>query len=130
MSTSSPSRVLVAEDNRVMGNVLLFALEREGFEVVLARSGTEAIQRVTSERFDFVLTDHQMPGASGLDLCRAIRESESNAEVPVLFCSAKGLELDVEGMRRDLGIIDVVFKPFSTSEIVGIVRDNLSPASV
>jgi CheY-like chemotaxis protein len=122
----APHRILVAEDNRVMGNVLCFALQRAGYDVTLARSGSEAIHVSRSERFDFVLTDHQMPGASGLDLCRALRASPEHADVPILFCSAKGFELDVEGMRRELGVLDVVFKPFSTAEILDTVRNALS----
>ncbi len=115
-------KVLVAEDNRAMGNVLSFALEREGFDVTLARSGTEAIEVCETSTFDFVLTDHQMPGASGVDLCRHLRGQAKHAVVPILFCSAKGFELDALELREEFGVIDVALKPFSTSEIVNSVR--------
>ena len=113
-----------------MGNVLAFALEREGYDVTLARSGTAAIEASESATFDFVLTDHQMPGASGIDLCRHLRGQEQHAEVPILFCSAKGFELDVAGLRSEFGVIDVALKPFSTTEIVESVRAATTPVGV
>lgn len=113
-----------------MGNVLAFALERAGYDVTLARSGTAAIEASRETTFDFVLTDHQMPGASGLELCEHLRSQPEYANVPILFCSAKGFELDAERMRNELGIIDIALKPFSTHEIVATVQAALQPAEV
>ena len=125
-------RVLVVEDNQVMADVIRFNLERAGFSVSVASDGHEALQFIQTQRFDFVITDYQMPQMSGDEFCRRLRQHQWHAEVPVLMCSAKGLELDMQSLQEELRIDKILFKPFSPRELVDFVRATLQrdPAGV
>lgn len=122
--------VLVAEDNRVLSDVLRFNLERAGFEVVVARDGQQAIAQLKARAFDVVLTDFQMPGATGEELCRVIRHDLQLMQLPILMCSAKGLELDSEEMRSRWGVSAIIYKPFSVRDIVTRLRDAVPPVEI
>lgn len=118
------SKILVAEDNPILADVLRFNLARMGHEVVLAHNGTEAMRRLRQELPDVLLTDYQMPGASGEDLCRFVREELQCASLPVIVCTAKGLELDVAKFQRQWNISHIVHKPFSMREIITLILES------
>lgn len=128
--SSQPPRVLVAEDNPVMGNVLRFNLERAGFSVELVPHGRRALERFGAERFDLVVADYQMPGLNGEQLCRAIRQGEWNADVPALLITAKRFELDVEALKSELNLAHILSKPFSPREVVEAVQTILAASPV
>lgn len=86
-------QILVAEDNRVMGNVMRFNLLRAGFDVTMVHDGRAALRQLEHKRFDMVVTDYQMPHASGQDVCRYVRDESMCPEIPVVLVSAKGIEL-------------------------------------
>lgn len=127
MRSSATPRVLVAEDNKVLGDVLRFNLERGGFQVTLARNGDAAASLVSNESFDLLITDIEMPGMSGLDLCRLIRIDHGNASLPIAICSARGLELDEVELRTKYGVAEIIFKPFSVRELVAVANRLLNP---
>jgi len=110
--------VLVAEDDRVMSDVIRFKLDRAGYLVTVARSGSDAWQLLQEQQFEMLVTDYQMPGMSGEELCRAFRAKYPDSEVPIIFISARGLELDVPRMKKELKIEALLFKPFSPRELV------------
>jgi DNA-binding response OmpR family regulator len=120
--SSQPQRILVAEDNPVMGNVLRFNLERAGFSVELIPHGGKALDRFQAETFDLVIADYQMPGLNGEQLCRAIRQGQWNANVPALLITAKRFELDAETLAAELGLAHILSKPFSPREVVEVAR--------
>ena len=126
ISTSESRRVLVAEDNRVMGNVIRFNLERNGFDVSLVHDGLAAIDRLQREDFDIVITDYQMPHASGDDICRFVRFDSAHKHTPVVLVSAKGIELKTSELTGPERFTRVVYKPFSPQEIVRIALETLS----
>jgi CheY-like chemotaxis protein len=113
--------VLVAEDDRVMSDVIRFNLERAGYGVTVARNGTEAWGLLQSRQFDLLVTDYQMPGMNGEELCRAVRTQFPDMPLPVIFLSARGLELNVTQMKEELGIETLLFKPFSPRELIETV---------
>ena len=121
-------KVLVVEDNRAMAKVLAFNLQRAGFDADVALSPRDAWELLSSKKFDFISTDHQMPEMSGEEFVRCLRADERYTDIPVLMCSAKRYELDTEGLMKELGIIRFLFKPFSPQEIVEIVRTTLEPS--
>ena len=125
MNTTERFRILVAEDNRVMGNVIRFNLERAGYEVVMAHDGRAALSRVSEETFDMVITDYQMPHASGDDLCRYVRFESGYKDIPVVLVSAKGMELQGDELVGPERFSRVVYKPFSPQEIVRIASELL-----
>lgn len=116
-------RVLVAEDNNVMANVIQFNLKQAGFEVVHAPAGDVAWERLQQEKFDLVVTDFQMPNLNGGDLCRRIRQDPSLRTTPVILLTAKSLELGEDYCRGTLGVDAVMMKPFSPRSLVQLARE-------
>ncbi|MCA9106210.1 MAG: response regulator [Planctomycetales bacterium] len=112
------SKVLIAEDNAALGNVLKFNLERANFAVTLVNNGLAALEALAKERFDLLITDQQMPHVEGSEICRRLRLMEGYSQTPIILVTAKGLELNQESLRQELGIAAVFAKPFSPSAIV------------
>lgn len=111
-------RVLLVEDEETLREALRYGLEREGFRVVTARDGREALERFRAGGADVVLLDLMLPEVSGLDICKAIR---SQSQVPIIIITAKDSEADkVTGL--ELGADDYVTKPFSMRELIARVR--------
>ena len=127
MAESVNGRILVAEDNKVLGDVLRFNLERNGFHVTLARTGDAAARLLAGESYDLMFTDIEMPGMNGVDLCRYLRFELGNSDLPVAICSARGLEVDEEEMRTKYGVSEIIFKPFSMRELVALASRLLTP---
>jgi len=112
-------KILVADDEDAILMGLGDLLASEGFRVVTARDGREAIERYAAERPDMVVLDVMMPGASGYDVCREIRRKDPLT--PVLMLTAKSEEVDkVVGL--ELGADDYIVKPFGVSELVARVH--------
>src|SRR5678816_2321463 len=112
-------KVLIAEDDPHTRAGLGEILEAEGYEVLNAQDGKDALRVFQREAPDFVCLDIMMPGMSGYDVCREIRRTNSN--VPVIFISAKSEEIDtVVGL--ELGADDFIVKPFGVKEVVARIR--------
>lgn len=112
-------KVLVAEDDPITRDGLREILENEGYRVVAAADGAEALALFERESPDFVCLDVMMPGRDGFAVCRALREQ--HPAVPIVFISAKGEEIDkVVGL--ELGADDFIVKPFGVREVVARVR--------
>ena len=116
-----PYRVIVAEDNRVLQDVIRFNLARAGFEVRTAVEGAQALRLLEEQPADVLVTDCQMPGMSGLELCAAVRCHAIYSNLPILFCSAKGLEIEPETLEK-LRLPEVLCKPFSPRSLVEKVQ--------
>ena len=116
-------RVLVVDDERKMRRLLQMLLETLGLESVAADTGEEALALAQTEHFDLVMTDLRLPAMSGLDLLRALRESD--AAIPVIVLTAYGsVQSAVEAMK--LGAFDYVLKPFDVEAVEQIVRNALA----
>ncbi len=112
------ARILVVDDDPHLREVVRFALEHAGFQVEQARDGAEAVERVRRRAPDLVVLDVMLPGLDGYEVCRAIRRF---SDVPVLFLSSRGEELD-RVLGLELGGDDYLAKPFSPRELVSRVR--------
>jgi two-component system, OmpR family, alkaline phosphatase synthesis response regulator PhoP len=112
-------KVLVAEDDQFTRNGLVEVLESEGYQVIAAANGTEAIHEFNVQQPDFVCLDIMMPGRSGYEACSAIRAT--CPDVPIIFISAKAEELD-RLVGFEVGADDFIAKPFSVREVVARVR--------
>ena len=120
MSDAQP-RILVVDDEDSVRESAGYTLEQEGFEVVLAASGEEAEERLGEGEFDLLVLDIMMPGKSGLEVCREVRQTSA---VPIILLTAKDSEADkVEGLES--GADDYVTKPFSLRELTGRIRAQL-----
>ncbi len=110
--------VLIVDDEPTLRETLAEALEQDGLRVVTAADGREALERFRSERPDLILLDLMLPGLSGTEVCRALRQVSS---VPIIMVSAKDTEVDkVVGL--ELGADDYVTKPYSPRELVARIR--------
>ena len=119
------TRVLVVEDEESFSDALSFMLRREGFEVGVASTGTDAVTLFEQHGADLVLLDLMLPGMSGTEVCRTLR---SKSNVPIIMVTAKDSEVDkVVGL--ELGADDYVTKPFSSRELVARVRAVLRRAN-
>ncbi|MCP4782770.1 MAG: response regulator transcription factor [Fuerstiella sp.] len=112
-------KVLVAEDDQFTRDGLVEVLESEGYQVVAAADGTEAIQQFRDQQPDFVCLDIMMPSRSGYEACSAIRAA--SPDVPIIFISAKAEEVD-RLVGFEVGADDFIAKPFSVREVVARVR--------
>ena len=114
-------KILVVDDEKPIADILKFNLEKEGFEIVMAHDGDEAIEKANEEQPDMVLLDIMLPGKDGLEVCREIRKS---SEKPIIMLTAKDSEID-KVLGLELGADDYVTKPFSTRELLARVKANL-----
>jgi DNA-binding response OmpR family regulator len=111
-------RVLFVEDERGISEPFSKALSREGFEPVVARTATRALELAADGDWAIVLLDLTLPDGDGRDVCRAIRRASS---VPILMLTARGTEADrIVGL--ELGADDYVVKPFSGAEVIARIR--------
>jgi two-component system OmpR family response regulator len=119
-------RILVADDDPHIRDIICFALEKAGMKTVPARDGAEALLRFGEATPDLVVLDIGMPEMDGLEVCRRIRKS---SETPILFLSARDEEIDrVIGL--EIGGDDYVTKPFSPRELVARVNAILKRTQV
>lgn len=111
-------RILVVDDERPIAEILKYNLEKEGFEVILAFDGEEAMERVLNERPDLVILDIMLPKKDGFTVCREIRASR---DLPIIMLTAKETEID-KVLGLELGADDYVTKPFSAREVLARVK--------
>ena len=110
--------ILVVEDEASFSEALKYLLGREGFDVVVAETGTHALEIFDATNPDLLLLDLMLPGVSGTEVCRTIR---AKSQVPIIMLTAKDSEIDkVVGL--EIGADDYVTKPYSTRELVARIR--------
>jgi DNA-binding response OmpR family regulator len=112
-------RILIAEDEPDMAMGLRDNLQFEGYEVIVAADGEEALQKAISERPDLILLDVMMPKRDGLEVCKMVRDA--GFTVPILMLTAKSQEIDVvRGL--EVGADDYITKPFSVREVLARIK--------
>ena len=112
------SRILMVEDEESLSDPLAYLLGREGFEVTVVADGLEAVAQFDRTGADLVLLDLMLPGQSGTEVCKQIRQRST---VPIIMLTAKDAEIDkVVGL--ELGADDYVTKPYSSRELVARIR--------
>ena len=112
------TRILIVEDEESLSDPLSYLLGKEGFEVEVVADGLEAIVQFDRSGADLVLLDLMLPGQSGTEVCRQLRQ---RSNVPVIMLTAKDSEIDkVVGL--ELGADDYVTKPYSSRELVARIR--------
>jgi DNA-binding response OmpR family regulator len=119
------STILLVDDEDSIQKLLAYPLEREGFRVLQARDGEEALERFASERVDLVVLDLMLPKLDGLEVCKRLR---AMSEVPIIMLTARDDELD-KVLGLELGADDYITKPFSIREFRSRVRALLRRAS-
>jgi two-component system response regulator VicR len=115
------AKILVVDDEQPIADILKFNLEKEGYEVICAFDGEEAVRMAFEENPDLILLDLMLPLKDGMDVCREIR---SRLMTPIIMLTAKDTELD-KVLGLEMGADDYVTKPFSTREILARVKAHL-----
>jgi DNA-binding response OmpR family regulator len=120
------STILLVDDEDSIQKLLAYPLEREGYRVLQARDGEEALERFASEHVDLVVLDIMLPKLDGLEVCKRLR---AESEVPIIMLTARDDELD-KVLGLELGADDYITKPFSIREFRSRVRALLRRAAV
>jgi two-component system, OmpR family, response regulator len=120
------SRILLVDDERAILTLLSYPLRKDGYEVVQASDGSEALSRFAEGRFDLVVLDVMMPKLDGLEVCRRLR---TNSSVPIIMLTAKAEEID-KVLGLELGADDYITKPFSMREFRSRVKAALRRAGM
>jgi DNA-binding response OmpR family regulator len=120
------STILLVDDEDAVQKLLTYPLEKEGFRVVQARDGEEALERFAAERIDLVVLDIMLPKLDGLEVCKRLRAASPS--VPIIMLTARDDELD-KVLGLELGADDYITKPFSIREFRSRVRALLRRAA-
>ncbi len=123
-----PIRILIAEDDRDIAQLIAHYVQKAGWLAHIASSGDEALAFARRETVDVVVLDLMLPGMSGLEVCRALRADRTTARLPIIMVTARAEETDrIFGL--DLGADDYLAKPFSPNELVARIRAVLRRSS-
>ena len=126
---TNKKRVLVAEDNPGLAHVMRFNLELLDLDVTVAFDGEQAWQFAQDATYDLVVSDHEMPGLTGVQLCERIRQLPRYKNTPIIMVTARELELDGKHLRQQLLINEVFAKPYSPAKVCETVERLLAAAS-
>ncbi|MFN3856976.1 MAG: phosphate regulon transcriptional regulator PhoB [Caulobacter sp.] len=117
---STPT-IVIAEDEDALATLLQYNLEKEGYRVLVAGDGEEALLVIDEEKPDLLLLDWMLPKVSGIEVCRRLRQKTETRNIPILMLTARGEESDrIRGL--DTGADDYVVKPFSMTELLARIR--------
>lgn len=120
------SRILLLEDDLGLIDGLIFALEKNGFEVAVVRTITEAATVVLEQKFDILLLDLTLPDGSGFEICKKVRKTSN---VPIIFLTASDEEVNIV-MGLDIGGDDYITKPFRLNELISRINALLRRSNI
>ena len=122
-------KILVVDDEIHIVQVVAIKLRNNGFDVITADNGETAYEIACSEKPDAIITDLQMPGISGLDMIRKLRQNSDTASIPAIMLTARGFAIEQEEMQT-LDIVDCLSKPFSPREVLETLEKALSEVTL
>ena len=125
-AANSSARILLVDDEQSVQTLLTYPLVKDGYEVVSAHDGREALDRFAEQRFDLVVLDIMLPTLDGIEVCRRMR---SRSRVPIIMLTAKDDEID-KVLGLEIGADDYITKPFSVREFRSRVRAALRRAEM
>ena len=115
------TKILIAEDERDIRELVSFSLQFGGFIVVQAANGAEAVERAQAEKPDLILMDVRMPKMTGYEACKQMKQIPEIRDIPVVFLSAKGQETEIQ-TGLEVGAEEYILKPFAPDELVKQVQ--------
>lgn len=122
------AKILVAEDERDIRDLIAFTLRFAGFDVVAVGNGAEAVEVAPQEMPDLILMDVRMPRMTGYEACEQMKQDQRIKHIPVVFLSAKGQETEIQ-TGLDAGASEYLLKPFMPNELVDRVKQLLEQYS-
>jgi two-component system alkaline phosphatase synthesis response regulator PhoP len=115
-----PKKILVVDDEKDILEVLQYNLKKEGYNVVSASNGIEAMQKATSE-IDLVILDVMMPQLDGIETCKRFKQNPETKKIPIIFLTAKNTEID-EVLGLEIGADDYIIKPVSIRKLIARIK--------
>ncbi len=119
------TRIVVCDDETHITRAINMKLTKAGFAVETAPDGQAAWESIQRETPALLITDYQMPRMDGLTLCRQMRSETATSQVPIILLTAKGFELEDDQLKAELGLSEIVPKPFSPRELLKSVQSTL-----
>jgi two-component system, OmpR family, alkaline phosphatase synthesis response regulator PhoP len=116
----SDRKALIVDDEIHIVQVIAIKLKNNGYEVITAENGNEAYEKALEQKPDVVITDYQMPGMTGVELIRKLRENPETAHTAAVIITARGFELE-DDLENELDISACLNKPFSPREVLNCV---------
>lgn len=120
----NPKQILLVDDEPAITRGIAYYLEREGYEVLSAETGREALAQINSRRFDLIVLDLMLPDISGLEITRLLKQNPDTAGIPIVMLTAKGEEVDIV-IGLELDAEDYITKPFSARVLVARINSIL-----
>jgi len=120
----SKSKILVVDDEAHILELVRFNLEKDGYRVVTAQDGLEALKLAREERPDLIVLDVMLPGVDGFEVCRMIQRDNETGEIPIIMLTARSEEID-KILGLEIGADDYMTKPFSPRELLARVKARL-----
>lgn len=121
----SRGRILVVDDEIYIVHILDFSLGMEGYEVITALDGEEALEKAMDCKPDLIVLDIMMPKMDGYETCKALKSDETTKDIPVILLSAKGRNVDMQ-TGYDVGADEYITKPFSPRKLVDRINAMLN----
>jgi DNA-binding response OmpR family regulator len=120
-------KILVVDDEVNITQILQFSIGAEGFDVLTAQNGEEAIEKARREQPDLIILDIMMPKIDGYEACRILKANPLTRNIPVVLLTAKGREID-KRLGFEVGATDYIVKPFSPNKLIERIHRLLSCA--
>lgn len=124
----SKSKILVVDDEAHIVELVRFNLEKEGYRVIAASDGSEAVRMAREEGPDLIILDVMLPEIDGFEVCRMIQRDSATGEIPIIMLTARGEEID-KILGLEIGADDYMTKPFSPRELLARVKARLRRAA-
>lgn len=121
MTKTINKKILIVDDEPDIAELVSYNLQKEGFDVLSASDGKEALEKTAKENFDFIILDLMLPGMHGMEVCRVLRNDPRTKGVPIIMLTAKGEEVD-KVLGLEMGADDYMTKPFSPRELIARIR--------
>ena len=115
------AKILIAEDEKDIRELIVFSLTFAGFEVVAAVDGQEALDKALQVKPDLIMMDVRMPRMTGYEACTRIKQMDELKHIPIVILSAKGQESEIQ-TGLDAGAYEYILKPFAPDELIERVR--------
>lgn len=121
----SKGKILVVDDEVNITQILEFSIGAEGYEVISAQNGEEAIDKARREQPDLIILDIMMPIIDGYEACRILKANPLTKNIPVVLLTAKGRDID-RRLGYEVGATDYIIKPFSPNKLIDRIHELLS----
>jgi len=115
------AKILVAEDERDIRDLIAFSLNYGGFEVTVTNDGNEAVEKAQQDTFDLILMDVRMPRMTGYEACRKLKGIDKTRNIPIVFLSAKGQDTEIK-QGIESGAVDYILKPFAPDQLIKQIK--------